>query len=87
MLYATSTDRAWPAVYNGTAMVQGILTYEYTQHIPSTVVQKMPGIPMSLLGIPGASYTVTANRTYQADNTFWIDPRTGVPVNIDEKVS
>jgi hypothetical protein len=68
-------------------VVQGILTYEYTQHIPSTVVQKMPGIPMSLLGIPGASYTVTANRTYQADNTFWIDPRTGVPVNIDEKVS
>ncbi|HEX6453668.1 MAG TPA: DUF3068 domain-containing protein [Trebonia sp.] len=86
-LYDTSTDRAWPAVYRGTAVVQGILTYKYTQHIPATVVQKMPGIPMSILGIPGASYTVTANRTYQADNTFWIDPRTGVPVNVEEKVS
>lgn len=87
MLYDTSTDRAWPAVFSGTAVVQGILTYKYTQHIPATVVQKMPGTPMSLLGIPGASYTVTANRTYQADNTFWIDPRTGIPVDVDERIA
>jgi len=87
MLYDTSTDRAWPAVFSGTAMVQGILTYKYTQQVPATVVQKLPGTPMSLLGVPGASYTVTANRTYQADNTFWIDPRTGIPVDVDEKIA
>lgn len=85
-LYDSATEHAWPAVYSGTAMVQGILTYKYVQRIPSTVVAKNPGIPMSLLGIPGASYTVIANRTYQAVNTFWVDPRTGVPINVDEKV-
>lgn len=85
-LYDASTERPWPAVFHGTAVVHGIRTYEFTQHIPSTVVQKMPGIPMSLLGIPGATYNVTANRTYQADTTFWIDPRTGVPVNVEEKI-
>lgn len=85
-LYDTSTERPWPAVFRGTAVVQGILTYEFTQHVPSTVVQKMPGIPLSLLGVPGASFNVTANRTYQADTTFWIDPRTGVPVNVEEKL-
>lgn len=87
LLYDTSTDRAWPAVYSGTAVVRGILAYKYVQRIPSTKVQTVPGIPMSLLGIPGANYTVTANRVYQADNTFWIDPRTGVPLDIEEKVS
>jgi len=86
LLYDTNTERAWPAVYSGTAMVRGILTYKYVQRVPSTVVQKMPGIPMSLLGVPGASYNVTANRTFSSVNTFWVDPRTGVPVNIEEEV-
>ena len=85
-LYDTATHRAWPAVYSGTAVVQGIETYKYVQRIPSTVVAKTPGVPMSLLGIPGASYAVTAKRTYQAENTYWVDPRTGVPLNVDEKV-
>lgn len=87
LLYDSSTHRAWPAKFSGTQVVQGILTYKYNQVIPSTQVQKMPNIPMSLLGIPGATYSVTANRTYEANNTFWVDPRTGVPVNVDEKVS
>lgn len=86
LLYDTNTERAWSAVYRGTAVVRGILTYRYVQRVPSTVVQKMPGIPMSLLGVPGASYDVTANRTFSSVNTFWVDPRTGVPVNIEEKV-
>lgn len=86
LLYDTNTDRAWPAVYSGTAMVRGLLTYKYVQRVPSTVVQKMPGVPMSLLGVPGASYNVIANRTFSSVNTFWVDPRTGVPVDIEEKV-
>lgn len=86
LLYDTNTDRAWPAVYSGTATVDGVLAYTYVQRVPSTVVQKMPGIPMSLLGVPGASYNVTADRTFSSVNTFWVDPRTGVPVGIEEKV-
>lgn len=86
-LYDMNTERTWPAVYSGTATVRGLVTYKYVQRIPSTVVAKMPGIPMSLLGVPGATYSVTANRTYQSVSTYWVDPRTGVPVNVDEKVT
>jgi hypothetical protein len=85
-VYDTNTERAWPAVYTGTARVQGITTYRFTQHIPATVVQRLPGIPTVLLGVPGPSRDVVANRTFQADNTFWVDPRTGVPVDVQERI-
>jgi hypothetical protein len=44
-------------------------------------------VPISLLGIPGLSYNITAERMYHAVNTYWIDPRTGVPVDITEQIS
>jgi hypothetical protein len=85
-VYDLNTERAWPAVYGGTARVQGLLTYRFTQRIPPTVVDQLPGVPASLLGLPGASHNVVANRTFQASNTFWVDPRTGVPVNVEERI-
>jgi hypothetical protein len=85
-VYDTNTERAWPAPYSGTAYVQGLLTYRFTQRIPVTVVQQLPGVPTSLLGLRGPSRNVVANRTFQATNTFWVDPRTGVPVNLRERI-
>ncbi len=85
-VYDTNTERAWPAAYSGTAYVQGLLTYRFTQRIPVTVVQQLPGVPTSLLGLHGRSRNVVANRTFQATNTFWVDPRTGVPVNVEERI-
>lgn len=85
-VYDTNTERAWPAAYGGTANVQGLLTYRFTQRIPVTVVQQLPGVPTSLLGLRGPSRNVVANRTFQAANTFWVDPRTGVPVNVQERI-
>ena len=85
-VYDTNTERAWPAVYSGTAVVQGLLTYRFTQRIPVTVVQQLPGVPTSLLGVPGPSRNIVADRTFQASNTFWVDPRTGVPVSAEEQI-
>ena len=85
-VYDTNTERAWPAAYAGTAYVQGLLTYRFTQRIPVTVVQQVPGVPTSLLGLRGPSRYVGADRTFQATNTFWVDPRTGVPVNVEERI-
>ena len=85
-VYDTNTERAWPASYSGTARVQGLLTYVFTQRIPVTVVQQLPGIPTVLLGLPGTSRNVVASRTFQASNTFWVDPRTGVPVSAEERI-
>jgi hypothetical protein len=85
-VYDLNTERAWPAVYDGTTRVQGLLTYRFTQRIPPTVVQQLPGVPTSLLGLPGASRNVVANRTFQASNTFWVDPLTGIPVDVEERI-
>jgi uncharacterized protein YbaR (Trm112 family) len=85
-VYDTNTERAWPAHYSGTAVVQGLSTYVFTQRIPATVVQQLPGVPTSLLGLPGPARNVVADRTFQADNTFWVDPRTGVPVDAEEQI-
>lgn len=85
-VYDTNTERAWPAHYSGTAVVQGLSTYVFTQRIPATVVQQLPGVPTSLLGLPGPARNVVADRTFQAVNTFWVDPRTGVPVDAEERI-
>ena len=85
-VYDTNTERAWPAAYSGTDIVQGLLTYRFTQRIPVTVVAQMPDVPTSLLGLPGPSRNVVADRTFQASNTFWVDPRTGVPIEAEEQI-
>jgi len=85
-VYDTNTERAWPAAYSGTEVVQGLLTYRFTQRIPVTVVQQMPGVPTSLLGLPGPSRNIVADRTFQASITFWVDPRTGVPIKAEERI-
>jgi Porin PorA len=85
-VFDTNTERAWPAAYSGTAHVQGLLTYRFTQRVPVTVVQQIPGVPTALLGLRGPSRNVVAIRTFQASNTFWVDPRTGVPVRVEERI-
>jgi len=85
-VYDTNTERAWPAAYSGTARVQGLLTYRFTQRIPDTMVAQLPGVPTPLLGLRGPSRNVVAGRSFQASNTFWVDPRTGVPVNVEEQI-
>jgi hypothetical protein len=85
-VYDTNTERAWPAAYSGTATVQGLLTDRFTQRIPVTVVAQMPDVPTSLLGLPGPSRNVVADRTFQASNVYWVDPRTGVPIKVTEQI-
>ncbi|HEX3750789.1 MAG TPA: DUF3068 domain-containing protein [Streptosporangiaceae bacterium] len=83
-VFDNNSMKAWPASYVGEAKDTGVKTYEFVQHVPATLVDQMTGVPTSLLGISGPSQNVVANRYYQATNTFWVDPRTGVLV--DEEV-
>ncbi|HEY2521093.1 MAG TPA: DUF3068 domain-containing protein [Streptosporangiaceae bacterium] len=83
-VFDNNSMKSWPAHYAGEATDTGVQTYKFTQHVPATKVDVMTGVPTSLLGIKGPSRNVVANRYYTADNTFWIDPRTGVLV--DEEV-
>jgi Porin PorA len=84
-VFDTNTERAWPAVYAGQRRVDGVLTYRFVQHIPATVVQQMPGVPISLLGLRGPARGVVADRYFQGDVTFWVDPRTGVLIDQEER--
>lgn len=83
-VFDNNSMKSWPAHYAGETKDTGVQTYEFTQHVSPTIVDVMPGVPTSLLGIKGPSRNVVANRYYTADNTFWVDPRTGVLV--DEEV-
>jgi hypothetical protein len=83
-VFENNSMKAWPAYYVRETKDTGVQTYEFTQHVPATVVDVMSGVPTSLLGISGPSRNVVANRYYEATNTFWVDPRTGVLV--DEQV-
>ncbi len=85
-VFDVNAESAWPASYSGTARVQGIMTYRFIQHIPSTPVAQLAGVPSSLLGLRGKAGNVVADRYYQADNTFWVDPRTGVVIDIEQRV-
>jgi Porin PorA len=83
-VFDNNSMKAWPAAYVGQVKDTGVQTYEFTQHVPATKVDVMTGVPTSLLGISGPSKNVVANRYWEATNTFWVDPRTGVLV--DEEV-
>lgn len=85
-VYDISTQRTWPAVYTGTARIGGLVAYRFAQHIPPTLVQQLPGVPTSLLGLRGPVHSVLADRYYQAANTFWVDPRTGVVLDAHERI-
>lgn len=85
-VFDVNAESAWPATYSGTARIQGVSTYRFVQHIPATQVAQMAGVPLSLLGVHGKTGNVVANRFYQADNTFWVDPRTGVLIDTDQHI-
>lgn len=96
--FDTTTKRAWPMTYSGEDRTQGIRTYRFVQTIPPTVTETIkPGVPVSLLNMPAAqaaelpgydkkTKTVPVNRVYQATTTAWVDPRTGAPVNQQQRV-
>jgi hypothetical protein len=97
--FDTSTKRAWPMNYAGEEKVQGLKTYRFVQQIPPTVTDSIkPGVPASLLGLPAAEVAklpgydkkndaVAVDRVYQSTVTAWVDPRTGAPVNQEQKVT
>jgi hypothetical protein len=85
-VFDVNAASAWPAAYRGTARVQGVLTYHFVQHIPPVQVAQLAGVPSSLLGLHGKVGNVVADRYYQADNNFWVDPRTGVLIDAEQRI-
>lgn len=77
-VFNTNTRRAFDAVFTGEDTINGLRVYKFEQKIPPTVVDTLEA-PASALGMdqPG---DVEVDRVYDAINTFWVEPTTGVPV-------
>jgi Porin PorA len=77
-VFDTTLLKAFPAVYAGTATVDGIKTYKYVETIPATPdgSQSLPG---TLVGLK-SSATVKLPEYYSATTIEYVDPITGGPV-------
>ncbi|NKZ08278.1 DUF3068 domain-containing protein, partial [Actinomadura latina] len=86
-LFDTATLRAWPVAFDGEERVGGVLAYRFVQRVPETrVAGDLPDVPGELLGRPEGSPAVPVDRYYQADATYWVDPRTGAPIDQRRRV-
>ena len=84
--FDVNAGSAWPASYRGMTRIQGITTYRFAQHVPPVRVAQVAGVPSPLLGLRGKARNVVADRYYQADSTFWVDPRTGVLIDAEQRI-
>ena len=77
-VFNTTLLKSVPAVYSGTASVQGENTYKYVQTVPPTQIgtQALPG---KLIGQPSVA-SVTLPEYFSGTTTEWVDPVTGAPV-------
>lgn len=86
-LFDTATLRTWPAVFDGEERVGGTLTYRFVVRIPETrVAGELPAVPGALLGRGEDAPAVQVDRYYRAEGTYWVDPRTGAPVDQRQRV-
>jgi hypothetical protein len=76
--FDTTLLRPQPSVYGGTAVVDGLMTYKYTETVSGDKSGTLT-LPGSLVSNPTAQ-SVTLNEYDQATTTFYVDPRTGAPV-------
>ncbi|WUI03177.1 DUF3068 domain-containing protein [Spirillospora sp. NBC_00431] len=81
-LFDVSTRRAWPVTFAGEERRNGVRAYRYVQRVPDTKIPSaLPAVPPELLGLPKGGPPVQVDRYQRSDSTYWIDPRTGAPVD------
>ena len=69
--------------YHGTATTSGVSTYVFVANIPATQVgtESLPG---SLVGMTASE--VTLPEFYSAQETYYVDPVTGVPLSVVQNI-
>jgi Porin PorA len=81
-VFDTTLNRAVPFTYSGTARTDGIPTYLFTENVAPTRVATIT-VPGPFFGLKAK--TVKLAQMYQIHLTYWVDPRTGALLNVDEK--
>ncbi|RSN69283.1 DUF3068 domain-containing protein [Actinomadura sp. WAC 06369] len=85
-MFDAQTRRTWPVVFKGVEDVGGVDAYRFELHVPPTKVPgEVPAVPARLLGADGGG-AVPVDRYHRGDAVFWVDPRTGAPVDQRQRV-
>lgn len=77
-VFNTTLMKTVPAVYSGTASVQGTNTYKFVETVQPTKIGTQ-AVPGSLIGQPSEA-SVTLPEFFAGTTTEWVDPVTGAPV-------
>ena len=86
-LFDLVTGRTWPARFSGVEEVEGISAYRFEQHVEPTMVgRSKKTVAPVVVGLPKTAKPVKIDRYYESKNTLWIDPRTGMPIKIQQDV-
>lgn len=86
--YDTTTRRTLPMKYSGDEEVGGMRTYRFIQQVPLAKVETMNvKLPGDMLGLGKNAYPQRVDRYFEAVNTQWVDPRTGIPVKQEQKIT
>jgi MFS family permease len=83
-IFDTTAARPEQATYNGTTNIDGVQTYKYVESV-APVKYGTYAVPGSVLGVTAS--TVRLGEYYSATNTYYIDPVTGVPLDVTESQS
>jgi hypothetical protein len=73
-----------PYRYEGTATLDGMTAYKFVQQVTNQQFASET-VPGSLVGYPGLP-SVTLPEYVTQTNTYWVDPVTGIPLDVTENI-
>jgi hypothetical protein len=79
-VFDTTLLRPMPFEYAGTGTIGGITVDKFVEHVVNFRIGKQT-LPGQFLGMPHRT-TVTLPEYLTATNTYWVDPVTGIPVDM-----
>ncbi|ROO89929.1 DUF3068 family protein [Actinocorallia herbida] len=81
------TGRTWPAVFSGVETISGVEVYRYEQKVEQTLIGKSKKkVDPTVVGLKKDDKPAKIDRYYSSENTFWVDPRTGMPVKLRQNM-
>ena len=80
-VFDTTLNRAVPFSYAGPADTDGISTYKFTENVPPTQVGAIT-VPGPFFGLKPK--TVKLAQMYQIHLVYWVDPKTGALLDVNE---
>lgn len=82
MFFDPTLVKPMPATYAGSSAISGLTAYRYVENVAAQKSGTLT-LPGSLVGMKNQP-EVTLPEYYQTVTSYWIDPVTGVPLNIEQ---